>query len=143
MRAQYLRTAVLALLAVLSSSCGGGGYNAESVTVTVSPATVTVPENGQSPLQATVAGFCTGCMPEIVWSFSENNGTPCSWLDMNTPPVGPCPAGTIQGQEAIGPLSPNVIYFAPGTSGTFHLTASQFIDLTETREGTSVITVSP
>jgi hypothetical protein len=140
MRAAYLRTAVLALSAVLGSSCGNGGYNAENVTIAASPATVTVPENGESPLQATVKGFCSGCMPNIVWSLSENNGTPCSWLDMNTRPVGPCPAGTIQGQEAIGPLSPNVIYFA---SGTFHLSASQFVDLTETKVGTAVITVSP
>lgn len=143
MRAAYLQTAVLALLAILCSSCGNGGYNAGNVTVTVSPATVTVPENGQEPLQATVSHFCSGCVASIVWTLSENNGTPCSWLDMNTPPTGPCPAGTIQGQGSAGPLSPNVIYFAPGVSGTFHLSASQFVDLGETQTATAVITVSP
>jgi hypothetical protein len=143
MRAAYLQTAVLALLTVLGSGCGNGGYNAENVTVTVSPTTAMVPENGQQPLQATVNHFCSGCTPQIEWSIAENSGLSCTWVDMNTPPLGPCPGGTIQGQGSQGLISPNVIYVAPGSSGTFHVSASQLVSLTEVATGTSVITVSP
>jgi hypothetical protein len=143
MRATYAKTAVLALLAVLGANCGNGGYNSENVTVTVSPATATVPENGQQPLQATVNHFCSGCVPQIEWSVAENNGLGCTWADPNTPPLGPCPGGTIQGQGPQGILSENVIYFAPSTAGTFHISASQLITFTEVVGGTSVLTVSP
>jgi hypothetical protein len=143
MRARYLRIAALALLTALSFSCGNAGYNADNVTVTISPAAVTVPENGQQPMQATVNHFCSGCVPQIEWSIAENNGLGCTWADMNTPPLGPCPGGTIQGQGSQGIISRNVIYFAPNTSGTFHISASQLITFTEVTTGTSVITVSP
>jgi hypothetical protein len=143
MRTTHLRTAVLALLAVWSSGCGNGGYDAGNVTVTVSPATATVPENGQQPLQATVNHFCSGCMPQINWSIAENNGADCAWVDMNNPSLGPCPGGTIQGLGPQGLDSQNVIYYAPGSSGTFHVSASQFVTFTEDTTGTSGITVSP
>jgi hypothetical protein len=147
MRSAYLHTAVVVLLAGLISGCGGG-YNANNVTVSVSPAAVTVPTNGQVTLQATVNGFCSGCMPQIEWSISENNGAGCTWGGVNSPPAGPCPGGTIQGQGTAGPLSPTVIYFAPNASGTFHVSASQNVGVTENllaqvKEGTSVVTVSP
>jgi hypothetical protein len=98
-------------------------------------------------LQATVNGFCSTCTPEIVWSVTENNGIGCTWGDVNSPPAGPCPGGTIQGQGTGGPSSLTVIYFAPNTSGTFHVSASQLVGATENflaevKEGT-VITVSP
>lgn len=143
MRARRLQAAVVALLAVIGSSCGNGGYDSENVTVTVSPATATVPENGKQPVQATVNHFCSGCVPQIEWSIAENGGTGCTWADMNTPPLGPCPGGTIQGQGSQGITSQNVIYFAPTTSGTFHISASQLITFTEATSGMSVITVSP
>jgi hypothetical protein len=134
----------LALLIVIAGSCGtGNGYNANNVTVTISPATATTAANGQVPLQAMVNNFCQTCTPEIVWSIAENSGTNCTWVDMNTPPIGPCPGGTIQGQGTQGPDSTTVIYFAPSTGGTFHVTASQLVTLSENKSGTSVITVTP
>ena len=117
------------------------------VTVTVSPAAVTIPANGQVTLQATVKGLCSTCISDInLWSIAENNGAICTWFD--TPPAGPCPAGTIQ--ETAGSLSNSltVTYYAPSTPGTFHVTAEWFDSLsfgsgTTTKNGTSVITVSP
>jgi hypothetical protein len=94
-------------------------------------------------LQATVNHFCSGCMPQINWSIAENNGADCAWVDMNNPPLGPCPGGTIQGLGPQGLDSQNVIYYAPGSSGTFHVSASQFVTFTEDTTGTSGITVSP
>jgi len=134
----------LALLMIIAGSCGtGNGYNAGNVTVTISPATKTIPANGQVALLATVNNFCPGCVAQLYWSITENSGINCNWGDVNTPPAGPCPGGTIQGQGPQGPLSPSVIYFAPIAAGIFHVNAAQPVTFTETVSGTSVITVSP
>jgi hypothetical protein len=134
----------LVLLIVIAGSCGtGNGNNANNVTVTISPATAMIAANGQVPLQAMVNNFCQTCTPEIVWSIAENSVTYCTWVDVNTPPSGPCPGGTIQGQGTQGPDSTTVIYFAPSTGGTFHVTASQLVAPSGNESGTSVITVSP
>jgi hypothetical protein len=144
-RAMFVGTMFVGALFLLmvALGCGsGGGYNPNNVTVTVTPASATVPENGQVTLQAAVNGYCSTCMPQLVWSVAENSMN-CTWVDMNTPPTGPCPGGTIQGQGAEGPFSENVIYFAPGTTGTFHISASQLVTLTLNVQGESIVTVSP
>jgi hypothetical protein len=140
---RFLCAVSIVLLVVLTGCGAGGGYDAGSVTVTVSPVAATVAASGQVNLQAAVHGFCTGCMPQIVWSVAENFPNNCTWVDMNTPPAGPCPGGTMQGQGAEGPLSETVIYFAPSTAGTYHISASQFVTLSLTVQAASVITVSP
>ena len=140
---RFLCAGSLILLIVVAGCGAGGGYDAGNVTVTVSPASATVPVDGQANLQAAVHGFCSTCTPQIVWSIAENSPNNCTWVDMNTPPAGPCPAGTIQGQGAAGPLSETVIYFAPSTAGTFHVSASEFVTLALTVQAESVITVSP
>jgi hypothetical protein len=134
----------LALLMVVVTSCGPGKeYNPRNVTVTISPAMKTIPANGQVALLASVNNFCPGCTPQLIWSISENSGTNCTWEDVNTPPTGPCPGGTIQGQGTQDTLSPSVIYFAPTTGGTFEVDAVQFVTVGENITGTSLITVSP
>jgi hypothetical protein len=130
------------VLLIVIAGCGSGGYNANNVTVTVTPATVTVPENSQVILKASVRGLCPGCVPEIDdWSITEDNGATCTWFE--TPPVEPCPAGTIQ--ETAGGLSNSltVTYFAPATAGTFHVVADTLVTFTLNKQGTSVVTISP
>jgi hypothetical protein len=130
----------LVLLLIVTLGCGGGGFKANNVTVTVAPAAVTVPAGTQVTLQATVHGLCSTCNPSInVWSITENNGVNCSW--MNTPPTGPCPGGTIQ--ETGGNFL-TVTYHAPSASGTFHVIAEWcdcFANPIISKDGTSVITV--
>jgi hypothetical protein len=132
------------VLLIVITGCGTSGFNPNNVTVTISPATATAPENGQVPLQATVNGLCSGCVPSIQeWSITENEGSGCTW--MNTPPAGPCPGGTIQ--EAATGTSLTVTYFAPSAPGTFHVIADVClcfeVNPPVSKEGTSVITVSP
>jgi hypothetical protein len=92
-----------AILLVLMSTivgCGGGGdgFDPNRVTVTVSPAAVTIPITDPLTLQATVKGLWSTCVSTInEWRVTENNGSPCTWFD--SPPLGPCPGGTI---EAVG-----------------------------------------
>jgi hypothetical protein len=77
------------------------------------------------------------------WNIAENpSGADCATF------VGSllCPAGTIQ---IAGGDFLTVTYFAPNTSGTFHVTAEweDFDNFSDppiaTKDGTSVITVSP
>jgi hypothetical protein len=132
----------LALLIVIAGCGGGGGYNPNNVTVTVSPAAPTVPANGQVTLTATVNGLCSTCVPTIQsWGIQEDpsNGSTCTFV----PPFGPCPAGTIQENPA---NLLTVTYFAPSTSGTYHVSATWYIPAffgagSVTKVGTSVITV--
>jgi hypothetical protein len=127
------------ILMIVCVGCGSSGYNPNNVTVTVSPASVTAPENGQETLQAEISGECSGCSPLLTWSVTENFGTFCNWID--TPPAGPCPGGTLQVTEYVG--SPTATYFAPSTPGAYHVVADDLVSLTLNKDGTSVITVGP
>jgi hypothetical protein len=135
----------LFVIVVVITSCGGGGYDPNNVTVAVAPAAATIPANGQVTLQATVNGLCSTCTSSIyLWSIAEdNNGGGCDWF--TSPPLEPCPAGTIQ--ETSGPLSNTltVTYFAPGTPGTYHVVAgwSAGFGAPITKTATTVVTVSP
>jgi len=129
----------LILLAVCAGCGSGGGYNPNNVTVSVSPATSTISENGQVSLQATVNGECQGCSPLMNWSVTEDLGANCTWVD--TPPAGPCPAGTVQVTEFVGSLT--ATYFVPGAAGTYHVVAYDLVSPTVSKQGTSVVTVSP
>jgi hypothetical protein len=147
------RWAVTLVLLIVITGCGtGGGYDANNVTVTVSPAAATVVADGQVTLQANVKGLCSTCASMIQqWSIAEDpsGGANCTFYE--PPPLGPCPAGSIQ--ETAGGLSSSltVIYFAPSTPGTYHITAewSTFGVISVgggspvSKYGTSVITVSP
>ncbi|MGO9541215.1 MAG: hypothetical protein ACLPN2_11550 [Terriglobales bacterium] len=128
------------ILLVVCVGCGsGGGYNPNNVTVSVSPATSTISVNGQVALQATVNGECPGCSPLVNWSVTEDLGANCTWVD--TPPTGPCPAGTVQVTEFVGSLT--ATYFVPGEAGTFHIVAYDVVSPTVSKQGTSAVTVSP
>jgi|HubBroStandDraft_4_1064222.scaffolds.fasta_scaffold02677_8 hypothetical protein len=145
--APYRPLCGLLLLLIVIPGCGfGGGFSANNVSVTVSPAAATIPTDGQEALQATIRNYCSGCQPLYTWVVSENEGANCTWL--TTLPTGPCPGGTIQ--EPATPYGyPAVKYFAPSTPGTFHVVAvwsygpNIFAPPTVTKQGTSVITVSP
>jgi hypothetical protein len=129
----------------LIAGCGSGsdGFDPNKVTVTVSPAAVTIPAGDAVTLQATVKGLCSTCISLInEWKITENGGSPnCTWFD--TPPLGPCPGGTIQ--EVTGGNSLTATYHSPSTSGTFHVVAEWCICFGSsiTKDGTSVVTVSP
>jgi hypothetical protein len=134
----------IVLLAVFAGCGGGSGFDPNNVTVTVSPAAVTIPPSGQVTLQATVTGVPT---PFAGWTIAElkingASGAQCNWLGTVTP-AGPCPDGTIQGADA--PPALTVTYHAPSTSGTFHVIAewSTAFNPVITKDGTSVITVGP
>jgi hypothetical protein len=127
------------ILMIACVGCGGSGYNPNNVTVTVSPATGTVAENGQEPLRAALNTYCSGCAPLMNWSVTENTGANCTWVE--APPPRPCPAGTLQVTEFVGSLT--ATYFAPSTSGIYHVVAYAVISPTVSKEGTSVVTVSP
>jgi hypothetical protein len=132
----------LVLLIVITGCGPGGGFNANNVTVTVSPTTTTIPENGKATLTATVNGLCSTCAPSIQsWDISVNGvamGGTCDWFD--TPPIGPCPDGTIQ--ETTN-TTLTVTYYAPSTPGTYDVTAGWTLLTGPTKSGTSVVTVSP
>ncbi len=114
-----------------------------NVTVTVSPATVTIATSDQVTLQATVKGIDAN--PSLTWTIDElktngASGSQCNWV--STPPAGPCPDGTIQGTAA---NSSTVTYHSPSSAGTFHITAETIVSLSPPvlKDGTSVITVGP
>jgi len=131
------------VLLIVTAGCGGGsGFDPNSVTVTVSPSSVTIPASGQVTLKATVKGSPSS--PAVNWSIAElqtngASGAECNW-EGATPPAGSCPDGTIQGADA---SSLTVKYLAPSTSGTFHVIAQSNVSLTLVKNGTAVITVSP
>jgi hypothetical protein len=135
------------LLLTLVAGCGGGkGVDPNKVTVRIAPAAVTVAASDQVMLQAVVKGTATDATAAVTWSIDEQktdgaSGAQCFWLE--TPPEGPCPDGTIEQTTAGNFLT--VTYHAPSTSGTFHVTAewSTFFDPVITKDGTSVVTVSP
>lgn len=131
------------VLLVAMAGCGGGGsFDPNNVTVTVSPPAVTIHASGQVTLQAAVKG--SPAAPALTWSIAElqtngASGSQCNWSGA-TPPAAPCPDGTIQEADA---SSPTVTYLAPSTSGTFHVVAQATVSLTLVKDGTAVITVSP
>jgi hypothetical protein len=131
------------VLLIIIAGCGGrSGVDLNNVTVTVSPAAVTIPPSGQVTLQATVTG--SPGAPAVNWTIAElqvngASGAQCNWGG-TTPPAGPCPDGTIQGADTLA-----VTYLAPNTSGTFHVIAewSTLSNPVIIKDGTSVITVGP
>ena len=135
-------------LLIVFAACGSGPYNFNQVSVSVSPAAVTIPVNGTVTLQATVSGLCSNCVGLIqYWTIAEdpNNGWSCFWF--TTPPAGPCPGGTIQPSNSQGVFDTHTVtYYAPSTPGTFHVSAV-WCDcagsLTNAKTGTSVVTVDP
>jgi hypothetical protein len=125
------------ILLIVAVGCGGAGYNGNNVTVSVSPPTAAVSENGQVPLQATVNGLCPTCAPSIyLWYIAENNS---GGLCTNTPPIPQCPAGVIQ-ESGFPTLT--ATYTAPSTAGTYHVIAEWSVGSVN-KTGTSVVTVSP
>src|SRR3954470_6096036 len=58
-------------LLVFLNGCGGGGFDANRVVVTVSPSAATVAAGGSVSLQATITGLCSTCSPSInTWTIS-------------------------------------------------------------------------
>jgi hypothetical protein len=87
------------VLIVVIVGCGGSGggsrFGTSNVTVTVSPAAVTIPTNDQVTLQATVKGTSNDAHASVSWTIEElktngASGAQCNWLG-TTPPAGPCP----------------------------------------------------
>jgi hypothetical protein len=137
---------VALLLSLGACGGGGGGSDFSNVSVSVSPANATVVAGGQVALQATVTGLPAGTNPAVNWTIAElqasgASGAQCNWLGSN-PPAGPCPDGTIQGADG---GSVNVVYHAPGASGTFHVIATWSSAFTPVvaRSATATITVTP
>lgn len=131
----------LVLLMVIAGCGSGGGFNPNNVTVNIAPAAPTVAANGQATLQVTVNGLCPTCATAtILWSITENGSASCGWVD--TPPTGPCPAGTIQLTGADPANSLTATYYAPSTPGTYRVVAEALIALGfPTKKGTSVVTL--
>jgi hypothetical protein len=140
-RALWVGSLVLLVVIAGCGSGGGGGFNPNNVTVNIAPAAPTVAANGQVTLQVTVNGLCPTCATStILWSITENGSTDCDWVD--TPPTGPCLAGTIQLTGADPATSLTATYHAPGASGTYHVIAEALIALGfPTKKGTSVVTI--
>ena len=135
------------IVPIASTGCGtSNGLNPNNVTVSVSPATASIPASGQVPLQATVQGLSSGYISSIsLWTVTENpSGADCATYVGIVPP-GPCPAGTIQ---IAGGDELTVTYVAPDKPGTYHINAEweDFVNFTgpplATKTGRSVITVS-
>jgi hypothetical protein len=130
------------LLMVIAGCGGGSSFDPNSVTLTVSPAAVTIPTSGQVTLRAMAKG--SSAAPALTWSIGElqtngASGAQCNWSG-TTPPTGACPDGTIQGADA---NSGTVMYLAPNTSGTFHVIAEDSVSLTLVKDAMAVITVGP
>ncbi len=141
MNCRALSFALPLVLLIVIPGCGSR-FNENNVSVTVSPATATVAAGGQVTLHATVHGLhgCSSCPPPFVsWSITENGSGLCDQVN-NMQPAGPCPAGTIQGDG-----TPDVTYFAPSTSGTFHVVAEWCDCIAKpvvSKTATAVITVN-
>jgi hypothetical protein len=132
----------LVLMIVIAGCGGGSSADPNNVTVTASPSAVTIPASGQVMLQATVKG--SPAAPALNWTIAElqtngASGAQCNWSGP-TPPVGPCPEGTIQGADA---SSLTVTYLAPSTSGAFHVIVQDNVSANLVKNGTAVMTVSP
>ena len=144
------RTLLAVSLGVLMAGAGcgsGGGFNPNNVTVTVAPAIATTTTNGQVALQATVKGDISPGLV-LTWSVAENTSaaTSCFWDIGGSPPVGPCPGGTIQEPASDIGDDLTVTYFAPSTAGTYHVTAEWCLcgfGTNVIKTGSSVITVGP
>jgi hypothetical protein len=148
-----LFSVVLLAFVVLLGGCGSGqSYNPNNVTVTVSPATATIPASGKIRLQATVNSLCSGCAASIAnWGITEDaetgdpSGFTCAWFTDNGPPTRQCPAGTIEETPGGPSSSLTVTYHAPPTPGTYHVIAQWsggFGSGSPTKDGTAVITVT-
>jgi hypothetical protein len=140
------RLGIVFLLLAISGCGGGGGFNPDKVTVSVSPANPMIATSATVELHASVQGLCSTCAAAInEWNVTENNDDPsCNWFD--TPPTQPCPGGTIQKTAGGGPLTTlTATYHAPSSAGTFHVVAEWCLCFgsSVTKDGTSVITVSP
>ena len=135
----------LVLLIVIAGCGGGSSFDPNNVTVTVSPAAVTIPASGQVTVQATVNG--NPAAPVLTWRIAElqtngSSGAQCNWQG-TTPPAGPCPDGTIQQLTVLN--FQTVTYYAPSTPGTFHVIVewSTAFSPIIIKDATSVITVGP
>lgn len=139
----YRTRLLVATLSPLIAIAGcGSGNNFDNVTVTISPAAVTVPLSSQVTLHATVTGVSN---PALTWTITElqingASGAQCNWLG-TVAPAGPCPDGTIQGAD-VSPYT-LVTYHAPSTPGTFHIVAqwSTVFNPVIIKNGTAVISV--
>jgi hypothetical protein len=134
---------LLIIIIITIAGCGAaGGFNPNNVTVTLAPEAATVAANGQVTLQTTVTGLCSTCSTaSIFWSITENGDASCGWVD--TPPAGPCPAGTIQLTGADPGNSQTATYYVPSTAGSYHVVADALIAFgSPTKEATSVVTVT-
>jgi len=156
MKSRSLFLALVSALVVALMGCGSSSWNANDVTVTVSPGTATTAANGTVALQAAVSGDCSGCVPSVGWFITEDegpsdpDGSACNWFTNNGPPNASCPGGTIE--ETAGGLSNSsaVKYHGPATAGTYHVTAEWslggglFGNLPPlvTKQATAVITVT-
>lgn len=143
LRACHRVSACMLIFVVVIPGCGGGGFDRNKVTVTVSPAAVTIPPNGEVTLQATVRGTDNDPAQPVNWSIKElqtngSSGAQCNWWD--TPPVDPCPFGTIQLTVAPGRTA---TYHAPSSTGTFHVVVEWGGFLDPAKDATATITVAP
>ena len=70
------------VLLVFITGCGGGGGTtlSSNVTVTVSPATVTIPTSDQVTLQATVKGSSNDANPSLTWTIDELKDKRRKWF---------------------------------------------------------------
>lgn len=110
--AKVLGTCMLLLGAAALVSCGGGGDGGngeEGVTVTVSPATLTLVPEGTATFTANVTG--TGD-PTVTWSVQEANG---------------------------GDITPDGVYTAPATEGVYHVVATSNADPTQSDTATVTV----
>lgn len=118
-----LATAGTFPVSVTNPSPGGGTSNVIDFTVTtgsagsvtISPTSVTVPEEGAQTFTASVAGSSKG----VKWSVQEGaGGGTITWFD-----------------------SSEVVYLPPSTTGTYHVVATSVDDPTQTAAAT--VTVTP
>ncbi len=120
-RSTLAATALLGILTMLSC---GGGYDqipSSSLTVTVSPASATIPRNGTVQLTGSAAGFPK--TPTLTWNVLIGTGpsSNCGYLvPKNSPDVASCPYGYVTYTADSG-TSGTATYYAPNTAGTYQV----------------------
>ena len=152
MRPSLLFVALLGLAVLVS--CGGASDlpHSSQVTLTITPASATIPVNGTVDLQGNVVGLSS---PTLDWWQQDhhdasgiNGSANCDHVtDVSLVPG--CHFGYLTGSGMVQASSAGATYHAPSTPGTYHVTLRVFQASSQTwaeffeKRTSATITVTP
>ena len=145
--------AVLALVAISLTGCGGNGLpRSSAVTVTVTPTTATVTAGGTVTLQGGGSGFASPpevAAPIVLWGIQESSNvvpaSGCGEFPTQNPDFTQCPNGYVVFGD-VNTFPSTAVYHAPPTPGVYHVvfTATQSVMFNSLQKSaTATVTVTP